>query len=302
QMEENKLENVMVEFINGNLDVLLCTTIIESGLDIPNVNTMIIEDSDKMGLSQLYQIRGRVGRSDKVAYAYITHKHGKVITEDASKRLEAIREFTEFGSGFKIAMRDLEIRGAGNLLGANQHGHMEKVGYDLYVRILNRAVKELSGEIVEEEVTGSCTIELNVNAFIDKKYISNDLMRMEMYKKIAVISDAKQKKLLLDEMTDRFGAPTQEVLILMETALIKNKAAACGVESITRNKSDIVFTFTAGVFPEPETLAEIPFALPGRAVVSMGARPGIRLNNFKREDVDFKAVNKLLDVLSEKKK
>ncbi len=138
QMDENKLENVMVDFIKGDYDVLLCTTIIESGLDIPNVNTMIIEDSDRMGLSQLYQIRGRVGRSDKVAYAYITHKHGKVITEDASKRLEAIREFTEFGSGFKVAMRDLEIRGAGNLLGANQHGHLERIGYDLYVRILKQ--------------------------------------------------------------------------------------------------------------------------------------------------------------------
>ena len=298
QMEENKLENVMVDFIKGDYDVLLCTTIIESGLDIPNVNTMIIEDADRMGLSQLYQIRGRVGRSDKVAYAYITHKHGKVITEDAEKRLEAIREFTEFGSGFKVAMRDLEIRGAGNLLGANQHGHLERVGYDLYVRILNRAIKELGGETIEDESIQGCTVELNVNAFIDKEYIENDLLRMEMYKKIAIVSDEKQKKLLIDEMTDRFGKPPMETIILLEAALVKNMSAVCGIETVMRDKKDIVFTFAEGMFPQPEILARLPEALPGRALVSMGMKPGIRLNNYRSDEVDFRAINKLLIVLS----
>jgi len=287
----------MVDFIKGDYDVLLCTTIIESGLDIPNVNTMVIEDSDRMGLSQLYQIRGRVGRSDKVAYAYITHKHGKVITEDASKRLEAIREFTEFGSGFKVAMRDLEIRGAGSLLGANQHGHLERIGYDLYVRILNRAIRELGGETIEEEAVQSSTIELNINAFIDKTYISNDLMRMEMYKKIAVVADEKQKKNLISEMTDRFGKPPEETMVLLEAALVKNLSALCGIESVIRNKSDIIFTFAKDRFPIPEILAKLSETLPGRVVVSMGAKPGIRLNNYKRDDVDFRAIYKLLYVL-----
>ncbi len=297
QMEESKLENVMVDFIKGEYDVLLCTTIIESGLDIPNVNTMIIEDADRMGLSQLYQIRGRVGRSDKVAYAYITHKHGKVITEQASKRLEAIREFTEFGSGFKIAMRDLEIRGAGSLLGANQHGHLERVGYDLYVRILNKAIKELGGEIAEEKSPESCTVELNINAFIDKTYITNDLMRMEMYKKIAAVADEKQKKNLLDEMTDRFGNPPGESRVLLDAALVKNRAAAYGVETITKNKSNLLFIFREGKFPKPEILANLSTALPGRVIIDMGLKPGIRLSNLQRDGVDFRAIIKLLNVL-----
>lgn len=297
QMEENKLENVMVEFISGNYDVLLCTTIIESGLDIPNVNTMIIEDSDRMGLSQLYQIRGRVGRSDKVAYAYITHKHGKVITEDASKRLEAIREFTEFGSGFKIAMRDLEIRGAGNLLGANQHGHMEKVGYDLYIRILNRAVKELGGEVVEEEIASTCTVELNLNAYIPKAYISNDLMRMEMYKRIAAVDSDDEKKNLIDEIKDRFGKPTEESLALINIALAKNIAGECGISVINRKGTDITFAFREDMFPNPKTMAELSKVLPGRITITMGTSPGIRLKGWHSDTVKFAPIMKVLFTL-----
>jgi len=302
QMEENKLENVMVEFINGNFDVLLCTTIIESGLDIPNVNTMIIEDSDRMGLSQLYQIRGRVGRSDKVAYAYITHKHGKVITEDASKRLEAIREFTEFGSGFKIAMRDLEIRGAGNLLGANQHGHMEKVGYDFYVRTLNRAVKELGGEVIEEEIVNTCTVELNINAFIPKSYISNDLMRMEMYKRIAAVDSDDEKKNLIDEINDRFGNPPEESLALINIALAKNVAGECGISVINRKGTDITFTFSEGMFPKPEMMGKISLTLPGRITITMGATPGIRLKCWHLDTVKFVPIMKVLNTISANKK
>ncbi|MBN2559280.1 MAG: transcription-repair coupling factor [Clostridia bacterium] len=298
QMDEGKLEAVMVDFIEGRLDVLLCTTIIESGLDIPNVNTMIIEDADRMGLSQLYQIRGRVGRSDKVAYAYITHRHGKVITEEASKRLEAIREFTEFGSGFKIAMRDLEIRGAGSLLGASQHGHMEKVGYDMYIRILNRAVRELGGQAAQtEEQKAGCTVELNINAYISREYIDNDLMRMEMYKKIAVVASGADRKALLSEMTDRFGRVPEETAALLDVALAKNIAGACGVSSISRSGRDIFLTFEQGRFPGPEGLGRAAQALPGRVLVNMGQGAGLRIRNNSLEKIDFKGVSAVLNAL-----
>ena len=172
QMSERELENIMLDFMNGEYDVLVCTTIIETGLDISNVNTIIIHDADKMGLSQLYQLRGRVGRSNRLAYAYLTYQKDKVLTEVAEKRLKAIKEFTEFGSGFKIAMRDLEIRGAGNLLGSEQHGHMAAIGYDLYVKLLEDTVKEMKGEIIEKNI--ETTIEININAFIPENYIENE--------------------------------------------------------------------------------------------------------------------------------
>jgi transcription-repair coupling factor (superfamily II helicase) len=291
QMEENKLEAAMVDFVDGKYDVLLCTTIIESGLDIANVNTMIIEDADRMGLAQLYQIRGRVGRSDKVAYAYITHRHGKVITEAAAKRLEAIREFTEFGSGFKIAMRDLEIRGAGNLLGASQHGHMGQVGYDLYVRILNRAISRLTGkkeEMAEEK--SDCTIDLNVNAFIDSEYIPGDMARMEMYKKIAIISDGSDRADLMKELEDRFGKIPEETAALLDIALLKNLASEGGVERVSRNGAEVRFEFRSGSFPRPEALSEISQISPGRILVSMGSRPFISFRNQSRDYIDMKSL------------
>ena len=178
-MKERELENIMLDFINGEIDVLVSTTIIETGLDISNANTMIIHDADQLGLSQMYQLRGRVGRSNRMAYAFLLYKRDKLLREVAEKRLSAIREFTDLGSGFKIAMRDLEIRGAGNLLGAEQHGHMEAVGYDLYCKMLNEAVKQLKGEIEEEPYT--TTVDLNVDAFIPVSYIPNEYQKLDIY-------------------------------------------------------------------------------------------------------------------------
>ncbi|HPJ22354.1 MAG TPA: helicase-related protein, partial [Clostridia bacterium] len=298
QMEENKLEAAMVDFVDGKYDVLLCTTIIESGLDIANVNTMIVEDADRMGLAQLYQIRGRVGRSDKVAYAYITHRHGKVITETAAKRLEAIREFTEFGSGFKIAMRDLEIRGAGNLLGANQHGHMEQIGYDLYVRILNKAISRLTGKKAEEtEERPDCTVELGINAYIGNEYMPGDLSRMEMYKKIAVIDSPALRDEIMKELEDRFGKPPVETVSLLDIALLRNMASEAGAERISRSGAEVRFEFRSGTFPKAESLAGITGVSPGRVVINVGSNPYISFRNQSRDHVDMKNLVKLVQAI-----
>ncbi|HOJ11640.1 MAG TPA: transcription-repair coupling factor [Clostridiales bacterium] len=239
QMEERKLEDVMLKFINGEFDVLVCTTIIESGLDMPNVNTIIVEDADRMGLAQLYQLRGRVGRSNRLAYAYITYKKDKVLTEIAEKRLQTIKEFTEFGSGFKIAMRDLELRGAGNLLGPEQHGHIESVGYDMYCRLLDEAIRELKGELpVEREI--EVTIDLNVNAYIDDEYINRELQKIEMYKKIASIRDEQDVIDIRDELLDRYGDLPAPVENLVDIAYIKALSGELGITSITEKDGAVI--------------------------------------------------------------
>ena len=204
QMSERELEKVMYRFINGEIDVLVSTTIIETGLDISNVNTMIIHDADRLGLSQLYQLRGRVGRSNRTAYAFLLYRRNVVLREVAEKRLAAIREFTEFGSGFKIAMRDLEIRGAGNLLGQQQSGHMESVGYDLYCKMLNEAVLKLKGEQVADN-DFETVLDLNVDAYIPSAYIKNEIQKLEIYKRIAGISNEEEYEEMIDELNDRFG-------------------------------------------------------------------------------------------------
>ena len=195
----------MYNFINGEIDVLVSTTIIETGLDISNVNTIIIHDSDRMGLSQLYQLRGRVGRSNRTAYAFLMYRRDKMLKEVAEKRLAAIKEFTDLGSGFRIAMRDLEIRGAGNLLGARQHGHMQAVGYDLYCRMLGDAVKKLKGISTAEEF--STTVDLNVDAFIPPAYVVNEVQKLDIYKRIAGIESQTECEDMKGELLDRFGEP-----------------------------------------------------------------------------------------------
>lgn len=222
QMNERELEKIMYEFVNGEIDVLVSTTIIETGLDIPNVNTMIIHDADSFGLSQLYQLRGRVGRSNKTAYAFLLYKRGKVLKEIAEKRLKAIKEFTELGSGFKISLKDLEIRGAGNLLGAKQHGHMEAVGYDLYCKMLNDAVKSLKGIKTKEEF--ETTVDLNINAFIPATYIKNEYQKLDIYKRIAGIANEEEYEDMQDELIDRFGNMPKMVNNLLLVALIKAMA------------------------------------------------------------------------------
>lgn len=245
QMKERELEDVMFAFINKEIDVLVTTTIIETGLDIPNVNTMIIHDAENFGLSQLYQLRGRVGRSDRTAYAFLMYKRDKMLKETAEKRLKAIREFTDLGSGYKIAVRDLEIRGAGNLLGADQSGHMAAVGYDLYCKMLNDAILRQKGEIVEEEYT--TTIELPVDGYIPSAYVKNEMTKLELYKRISGVWTKEDHEDMLDELTDRFGEPPQEVLNLLLIAQIKAQAHDAFITSITYKNKQVHIEMAPGV-------------------------------------------------------
>ena len=234
QMPELQLENVMLDLMEGNIDVLICTTIIESGLDIANVNTLIIDEADKLGLSQLYQLRGRVGRSNRVAYAYLTYKKDKVLSEIAERRLNAIREFTELGSGFKIAMRDLEIRGAGNILGAEQSGQIAAVGFDLYCRMLEEAVREAKGEEITEEKT--VTIDIQVRAYIPQEYISDNSTKIDFYQRINAVKKNEEIELLREEFIDRFGELPEPLVNLLKIAAIKLVATAGKVSSIVQEK------------------------------------------------------------------
>jgi len=241
QMKERELERIMFDFINGEIDVLVSTTIIETGLDISNVNTMIIHDADNMGLSQLYQLRGRVGRSNRTAYAFLMYKRNKMLREVAEKRLHAIREFTELGSGIKIAMRDLEIRGAGNLLGAQQHGHMEAVGYDLYCKMLNETVKELKGE-KDPDSTYDTAIDLDVDAFIPETYIKSESQKLDIYKRIAGIENEEEYDDILEELMDRFGEPPRSVQNLLSITNLKAMAHRAYVTDVSQKENFIKFT------------------------------------------------------------
>ena len=237
QMSEKELEDIMVSFINADLDVLVSTTIIETGLDISNVNTMIIQDSDRYGLSQLYQLRGRIGRSNRTAYCFLMYQKEKVLKEVAQKRLSAIREFTDLGSGFKIAMRDLELRGAGDLLGASQHGHMEAVGYDLYVKMLSEAIKEAQG--LPKEESFDTTVDLAVSAFIPETYVSNEYLKLNLYKRFALIESQAEYDELYDELLDRFGEPPLPVMNLLKVALLRAKAHKVYVTDVKQKGREV---------------------------------------------------------------
>ena len=246
KMSGKELEDIMIDFVNKDINVLVCTTILESGIDIPNANTIIVEDADRLGLAQLYQIRGRVGRSDKQAYAYITYKRDKLINEVAEKRLKAIKEFTEFGSGFKIAMRDLEIRGAGSLIGEMQHGHMDQVGYDTYCKLLDEVVKEMKGIEVEEDIDVS--IDINVSSYIPDSYIENGSQKIEVYQNIALCSTEEDIKNVEEDIIDRFGKMPEEVINLLEIARIKGMCKNLGITKINQKQSSIVFNFNPETF------------------------------------------------------
>ena len=237
QMNERELERIMYDFISGEIDVLVSTTIIETGMDISNVNTLVICDADRLGLAQLYQLRGRVGRSNRNAYAFLMYRRDRMLKEDAEKRLHAIREFTDLGSGVKIAMRDLEIRGAGNLLGAEQHGHMEAVGYDLYCKMLGEAVREAKGEKQQEDFETS--IDLSVSAFIPPEYIPEESQKLDMYKRIAAVGDEEEAEDMLEEMIDRFGEPPRSVQNLIRIALIKARMHRAFVMDIRQTNDEI---------------------------------------------------------------
>ena len=240
QMKEHELENLMYDFIAGNIDVLVATTIVETGLDISNVNTIIIHDSDRMGLSQLYQLRGRVGRSNRTAYAFLMYRRDKILSEVAEKRLEAIREFTDLGSGFKIAMRDLEIRGAGNILGRTQHGHMEAVGYDLYCKMLNDAVKKLKG-LRDDSGDFETQLDLDVDAYIPSDYILNEVQKLDIYKRIATIETSSEAEDIRDELRDRFGVVPKSADNLLSISLLRQKAHRCFVTELKGGKGQIKF-------------------------------------------------------------
>ena len=246
KMDEKQLSQMMREVSDGELDILVCTTIIETGIDIPNVNTLIIEDADRLGLAQLHQIRGRIGRSARRAYAYMTYRAGKILTEVAAKRLTAIKEYAEFGSGFRIAMRDLEIRGAGNLLGSEQSGYMMSVGYDMYLQLLEDAVLEERGEKKQKRV--DCAADLTVSANLPESYIPSAEQRMDIYRRIANLRTEDESRDLLDELLDRYGEPPKVVLALMDVALLRTAAANVGVRDITQRGDTVTFTF-GGAFP-----------------------------------------------------
>ncbi|MET0017498.1 transcription-repair coupling factor [Oscillibacter sp.] len=252
KMSEQELSDVMGRMVDGEADILVCTTIIETGIDIPNVNTLVIEDADRMGLAQLHQIRGRIGRSTRRAYAYLTYRPGKILQETASKRLGAIREYVEFGSGFKIAMRDLEIRGAGNLLGPEQSGYMMSVGYDMYLKLLEEAVLEEKGE--QPAQAAECTADLTVNAHLPERYVPSAEQRMDLYRRIAAIRIPEDSSEILDELMDRYGDPPKPVLALLDVALLRAAAQAAGVTDLSQ-KGDRL-RLELGVF-RPEALAAV---------------------------------------------
>ena len=252
QMKEHELERIMYDFINGEIDVLVSTTIIETGLDISNVNTMIIHDADRLGLSQLYQLRGRVGRSNRMAYAFLLYRRDKMLKEVAEKRLAAIREFTDLGSGIKIAMRDLEIRGAGNLLGAEQHGHMEAVGYDLYCKMLNEAVRYLKGEAEEEDY--NTTIDLNVDAFIPDSYIANEYQKLDIYKRIAAIESEEEMEDMTEELIDRFGDIPKKVETLLLVAALKAEAHKLYITAVEQKGETYTFTMYEKAKVDPQKI------------------------------------------------
>ena len=244
RMTGTEIENIMEEFIEGKTDVLVCTTILETGIDIPNANTIIIENADRMGLAQLYQIRGRVGRAERQGYAYITYKRDKLLSEVADKRLKAIKEFTEFGSGFKIAMRDLEIRGAGSLLGEIQHGHLEQVGYDTYCKLLDEVLKEMKGIEVKPEI--EVQIDLDVTSYIPDEYISDSSQKIEMYQNIALCRNEEDIQNVIDEMIDRFGNMPNEIENLLEIARIKMLCKKANIGKVQNRKEFVVFIFETG--------------------------------------------------------
>ena len=275
KMAEGQLSDVMARMSEGEIDVLVCTTIIETGIDIPNVNTLIIEDADNMGLSQLHQLRGRIGRSPRRAYAYLTYRAGKVLTEVAAKRLTAIREYVEFGSGFKIAMRDLEIRGAGNLLGPEQSGYMMSVGYDMYLKLLNDAVLEQQGKTAPTRV--ECSADITVAAYIPESYVPAARQRMDLYRRIAALRTPEDESELTDELLDRYGDVPPPVTALLRVALLRAAAMDCGVTDITQKGRQLVFSFDDRVDAAALLAVCTMAAYRSRAQLSAGAAPRLTL-------------------------
>ena len=297
QMSEAQLERTLMRFLNREIDVLVCTTIIETGMDVQNVNTIIIEDANRFGLAQLYQLRGRVGRTNRLAYAYLTFDPKKSLDEIAEKRLRAIKEFTEFGSGFKIAMRDLEIRGAGNVLGPEQHGFMATVGYDMYCQMLSDAVSEAMGMPVEEKKVAT-QIDLSINAYIPNEFINSEALRIEAYKAIVLIEDIQDYNRVQEELEDRYGTVPSPVDKLMKIALMKNTAGSLGITDIAQAPDGIILRFTKSKAPDIKALSKISTSGVVKILYSSGERPYILIRMAKvSEDEVIKKVNFVLNCL-----
>ena len=285
KMSEDELSEVWRKLLEGEIDILVCTTIIETGVDVPNVNTLIIEDADRMGLAQLHQIRGRVGRSSRRASAYLTFRPGRELTEIATSRLDAIREFTEFGSGFKIAMRDLELRGAGNVLGAQQHGHMEAVGYEMYLQMLEQAISEERGDQTKKPKK-ECLVDLPIDAHIPPTYIESVPQRLGIYRRIADITSRADADDVTDELIDRFGEPPAPVLGLIRTSLLRAYSAQHNIYEIGR-KGDKLLLYIDDL--DMQEISAIAAGFPGRVTVSAAGKPHIAVRIMPQD--------KMLDLL-----
>lgn len=279
KMEKERLEEIWADMTAGKIDVLVCTTIIETGVDVPNANTLIVDSAHRMGLSQLHQLRGRVGRSSRRAYAYFTYPRGRALTEIAEKRLEAIREYAEFGAGFRIALRDLEIRGAGSILGAEQHGHLDDVGYDMYVKLLNEAVLEEKGEKPVEKT--ECTVTLAEDAYLPASYVPSGAQRMALYKRIAHITSQDDADELYDELTDRYGEPPAATGALLDIALLRHRAELCGITAVTQIGNDI--RMVPSEF-DPVVWQELSASMPSRLRASLGSTTFVTLRLRGGED------------------
>ncbi len=292
RMGEAEMSEIWRKLVEHEADILVCTTIIETGVDVPNVNTLIIENADCFGLSQLYQLRGRVGRSNRRAYAYFTFKRDKVLREESARRLAAMREFTQFGSGFHIALRDLEIRGAGSLLGGRQHGHMEAVGYDMYLRLLGEAVAEAKGEPIQQ--TAECVVDIQMDAHIPEKYMESLSQRLDMYRKIASVHSAEDEMDLLDELIDRYGEPPKEVVGLINVSRLRNSAAQLGITEITQSGKCMLFYLE---HPTREMIEALSKHFRGRAMFNVAGRTYIGVEIGKEPPLEL--MRETLRVLSE---
>ncbi len=284
QMKEQQLEDIMLDFYDGRYDVLLSTTIIENGLDVPNANTLIVFDADRFGLSQLYQLRGRVGRSNRSAYAYFTVRPDKMLTEDAQKRLSAIREFTEFGSGFRIAMRDLEIRGAGNIFGPEQSGNVSAVGYDMYVKLIEEAVREAQSESGDgsrpaQPAHAETRVDLKVDAYLPAEYVSGDVQRMEIYKRISLIRTREDREDVIEELIDRFGEPPAPVMRLIDIAQLRALVSPLGVSSVTFTAGTLILRIDPSLLPPTDKLLEAMTKTDKRLLLSAAREPSMLLRD-----------------------
>ena len=279
QMEEKHLEKVIMDFYSGEYDVLLCTTIIENGIDVPGANTIIVQDAQRLGLAQLYQLRGRVGRSNRMAYAYFTIPPMRAIGEDAVKRLSAIEEFTQMGSGFKIAMRDLEIRGAGNLLGGEQHGHMSRIGYDLYCKMIKETVDSSLGKTVEE--APKAAVEMKLDAFISTDYIPNEAVRFACYRKISDISDKESMLDMYDELNDRFGKVPESVENLLDIAYIRVLAGENGISVVREEAGNTVLVYAK---PDIESVSRATSEISDRCFITSGRTFAVVIKNKGMHD------------------